>query len=214
MEWIGFWTLQTDGKPPAGGKALVFPTLESIRDSFAAFYDLFSCNGVLGNRHQVYVYEAEGLHVMHAEALYHALEPHEVRLLQKSKLATDLENVFRSFFGAMTGENDPEMLAHCFFESKESREADVSLQKITRNLINRIDVVEFGKSFELQEHVRVAVESQGGEFVLIIGNKGAGKTTFINRFFRMVLEKELRERCRVEHVNLADSDGRLDTVAE
>lgn len=214
LEWIGFWALRTDGKPPTDGKALVFPTLESIRDNFAVFYDLFSCAGVLGNRYQVYIYEAEGLHVQHAEVLYHALEPHEVRLLQKSKLAADLENVFRSFFGTMTGDNDQEMLARCFVESKESREADVSLQKITRNLVNRIDVVDAGEGGELREHVRVAVESQRGEFVLIIGNKGAGKSTFVDRFFRMVLEKELRERCLVVRVNLADSDGRLDTVAE
>jgi energy-coupling factor transporter ATP-binding protein EcfA2 len=214
FEWIGFWALRTDGKPPTDGKALVFPTLETIRDNFAAFYDLFSRDGVLSNRYQVYVHEAEGLHVAHSEVLYHVLEPNEVRLLSKSKLSADLENVFRSFFGTMSGDNDPEMLARCFVESKESREADISLQKITRNLINRIDVVEPGEGSELRDHVKFAVESQRGEFVLIIGNKGAGKSTFIDRFFRMMLGKELRERCLVVRVNLQDSDGRLDTVAD
>lgn len=212
FEWIGFWALRTDGKPPIDGKALVFPTLEAIRNNFAKFYDLFSHDGILNNRYQIYVHEAEGLHVSHAEMLYRVLEPSEVRLLSKSKLAADLENVFRNFFGTMSGDDDPEMLARCFVESKESREADISLQKITRNLINRIDVVEPGEGSELSDHVRVAVENQRGEFVLIIGNKGAGKSTFIDRFFRMTLEKELRERCLVVRVNLQDSDGQLSSV--
>lgn len=214
FEWIGFWALRTDGKPPSDSKVIAFPTLDTIKDNFAAFYDLFSREGVTADRFKVYVHEAEGLHVSHAEELYQVLEPQDVRLLSKSKLAADLENVFRNFFGTMTGDDDPEMLARCFVESKESREADISLQKIARNLISRIDVVESGKGSELREHVKAAVESQHGEFVLIIGNKGAGKSTFIDRFFRMMLEKDLRDRCLVVRINLQDSDGRTESVAE
>ena len=82
--------------------------------------------------------------------------------------------------------------------------------RIDQTFLNRIDVVESAEGTELQEHVKAAVESQRGEFVLIIGNKGAGKSTFIDRFFRLVLEKELRERCLVVRVNLQDSDGGID----
>ena len=135
FEWIGIWALRTDGKPPDDGKVLVFPTLDAIKENFAVFYDLFSCEGILEERFKVHVREAEGLRVAHAEELFQVLEPREVRLLPKSKLAADLENVFRQFFGTMIGADDPEMLARCFVESKESREADISLQKITHNLI-------------------------------------------------------------------------------
>ena len=106
------------------------------------------------------------------------------------------------------------MLARCFGQSKESREADASLEKITRNLINRIDVVESVEGGELQEHIRTAVDTQRGEFVLIIGNKGAGKSTFIDRFFRLVLEKQLRDRCLVIRIDLADSDGNIETIVD
>jgi hypothetical protein len=61
-------------------------------------------------------------------------------LLQKSPLLRDLENIYRKFFSTISGE-DPDMLAKCFVESKESRAADESLEKITRNLLNRIDIV-------------------------------------------------------------------------
>lgn len=212
FEWIGFWALRTDGIPALDGKALVFPSLDAIRDNFAIFYDLFSKEGVTQKLYQVHIHHSEGFQIQHSEKLAKALENSELWLRPKSKLAADLENVFKGFFTTISGDNDPEMLAKCFVESKESREADASLEKISRNLLNRIDVVDSGDSEELQEHIRVAVESQRGEFVLIIGNKGSGKTTFIDRFFRLVLRKELRSRCILIRVDLADSDGDIDKV--
>jgi ABC-type multidrug transport system ATPase subunit len=75
------------------------------------------------------------------------------------------------------------MLAKCFVESKESRAADENLEKITRNLLNRIDIVNSDKGTELENQIRESVELKRGEFVLITGNKDAGKSTFIDRFF-------------------------------
>ncbi|BAY61652.1 hypothetical protein NIES22_17190 [Calothrix brevissima NIES-22] len=212
VEWIGFWAVRTDGTPPSEGKAVVFPNLQSIQTNFATFYDLFSRQGVLANLYQVYTHEAEGLEINHSEFLYSVLENSDRYLLTKSALFKDIENVYRSFFSSMSGEDDPDMLAKCFVESKESREADENLHKITRNLLNRIDIVNSAKGIELENQIRNAVELQKGEFVLIIGNKGAGKTTFIDRFFRLILDKNLREHCLLIRVDLADSNGEQNTI--
>ncbi|WP_156782065.1 hypothetical protein [Acidihalobacter aeolianus] len=214
FQWIGFWALRTDGVRPKDGQAFAFPTLQSISKNFSEFYDLFSREGVLNGLFRAYIQQAEGLSITQSDPLYRVLENKDIRLLSKSRMAADLDTVFRSFFGTMSGDNDPEMLAKCFVESKESREADISLQKIARNLISRIDVVESAEAKELQEHVRTAVDSQKGEFVLVIGNKGAGKSTFIDRFFRMVLDKRLRDQCIVIRIDVADSDGVLDGIAD
>ena len=212
FEWIGFLAIRTDGKSPDTGKAIVFPTLNAISKNFAIFYDLFSKKGILNNLYQIRIYENEGLQIHHSDTFYQIIDKNQIRLLTKSKLASDLDQIFRGFFSAMSGESDPEMLARCFVESKESRETDSSLQKITRNLINQIEVVSPGEGRELQEQIRTAVETQKGEFVLIIGNKGAGKSTFIDRFFRLVLDRDLRKMCLVIRVDLADSSGDLSTV--
>ena len=103
IEWIAFWAIRTDGTPPMEGRAMVFPNLESIKDNFAAFYDLFSKEGVINQLYQVYIHEAEGLKIQHTEPLTTVLEAQDVRLLQKSKLAADLEVVFRKFFSSMAG---------------------------------------------------------------------------------------------------------------
>lgn len=212
VEWIGFWAVRTDGLPPKDGKAVVFPSFEAIQQNFALFYDLFSQQGMLGNLYQVHVHEAEGLQVSQNEVLEPVTSLHERHLLQKSQLLRDLENIYRNFFSTISGE-DPDMLAQCFVESKESRAADESLEKITSHLLNRIDVVNSERGAELEDQIRSAIEIKKGEFVLIIGNKGAGKSTFIDRFFRLVLDKQLRGDCLVLRVDLASSDGNEATIS-
>ena len=211
IEWIGYWAVRTDGIRPKDGKAVVFPNLESIQQNFALFYDLFSQEGILENLYQVHIHEAEGLQISHHEILESVTDLSERCLLQKSPLLRDLENIYRNFFTTISGE-DPDMLAKCFVESKESRAADESLEKITRHLSNTIDIVSSEQGKELAEQIDSALKLKKGEFVLIIGNKGAGKSTFIDRFFRLVLNKQLSDSCLVLRIDLANSDGNQTTI--
>lgn len=41
LQWIGFLAYRTDGSSPSTHQAYVFPSLQSIGDDFASFYDLF-----------------------------------------------------------------------------------------------------------------------------------------------------------------------------
>lgn len=213
LEWIGFWALRTDGKPPKDGKAVVFPSLEAIQQNFATFYDLFSPEGMIANLYQVHIHEQEGLRVSKNEILEAVIDVSERHLLPKTPLLRDLETIYSNFFSTISGE-DPDMLAKCFVESKESRAADKTLEKITNQLLNKIDIVNSKEGAELQDEIRTAIESQKGEFVLIVGNKGAGKSTFINRFFRLVLDKQLRNSCLILNLDLANSDGNQATIFE
>lgn len=212
VEWIGFQAVRTDGKPPGEGKAVVFPSLDSIGDNFAAFFDLFSKYGILNELYRVRINEAEGLQINYSEHLYQVVEEDKIKLLKKSKFANDMDAIFAEFFSSMSGDSDPEMLAKCFVGSKESKETDINLEKITRHLLNQIEVVSSEKGEQLQEQIRYAVQTHKGEFVLIIGNKGAGKSTFIDRFFTLVLDPELRHKCLVIRIDLADSGGDSESI--
>lgn len=141
LQWIGFWALRPDGVKPLEGKAAVFPNLKSIREDFALFYDLFSREGISSKLYQAHVHESEGMQIRHSEPLTAVYDKDDIHLLNKSRLTADLENIYRRFFSTMSAEDDPDMLAECFVESKQSKEADDQLRKITRNLINQVDVV-------------------------------------------------------------------------
>jgi energy-coupling factor transporter ATP-binding protein EcfA2 len=214
VEWIAYWAVRENGKKPSEGKVVLFPSLAAIQNDFAQFWDLFSRQGVIEQRFKVRIREAEGLRVQSAEMLTAVLRTRDYKYLEKSKFITDLDVVFKRFFSSMAGDDDPEMLVHCFVESKESKEADVTLGKIAFGLVERLEIMSSESGQELQEKMETAVEFGRGEFVLIIGNKGAGKSTFIERFFKLVLPPGLRNTCTVARIDVADSAGDVATICD
>jgi hypothetical protein len=206
-EWIAYLAIREHGKKPSEGKVIVFPSLNAISQDFSQFWDLFSRTAVVEERYKIRIREIEGLRVQSSEVLKPILKTGDIKFLPKSQLAIDLDRVFKEFFSSMAGQNDPEMLAQCFVESKESKEADVNLEKIASSLISRLEKMSSAEGEQLQRRMQSALESQHGEFILIIGNKGAGKTTFIDRFFRLVLQNNLRDACAVVRVDVGDSTG-------
>lgn len=212
LEWIAYWAVREGGRKPSEGKVIVFPSLDAISNDFSRFWDLFSREALLEERYKIRIREVEGLRVQSSEVLKPVLKPSELKFLTKSPLSIDLDRVFKEFFSSMAGQNDPEMLAKCFVESKESKEADINLEKIASTLISRLEIMSSEHGMQLQEHMKIALSSKRGEFVLIIGNKGAGKTTFVERFFSLVLPTQLRQECIVLRIDVGDSTGDRETV--
>lgn len=212
VEWIAYWAVREYGKKPSEGKVIVFPSLESISQDFAQFWDLFSRQSAIEERFKIRIREIEGLKIQSSETLKPILKPGEIKFLPKSQFALDLDRVFKEFFSSMAGQNDPEMLAQCFVESKESKEADINLEKIASTLIGQLEIMSSNEGEQLQRRLQDAIASKRGEFVLIIGNKGAGKTTFVDRFFRLVLPVMLRESCVIVRVDVGDSTGDTNTI--
>ena len=212
LEWIAYLAIREQGRKPSEGKLIVFPSLESISQDFSQFWDLFSRQAVLEDTYKIRIREVEGFRIQPLEELKPILKPNDRKFLAKSQLALDLDKVFKEFFSSMAGQNDPEMLAQCFVESKESKEADVNLETIANSLIGQLELMSSDEGEQLQRRMQSAVESKRGEFVLIIGNKGAGKTTFVDRFFRLVLPTNLRESCTLIRVDVGDHTGELSTI--
>jgi GTPase SAR1 family protein len=48
--------------------------------------------------------------------------------------------------------------------------------------------------------------------VLVVGTKGAGKSTFVTRFFKSVLPRATAERCVVVRVDLGTTDGDVEKL--
>jgi GTPase SAR1 family protein len=136
-----------------------------------------------------------------------------VRLLQTTQLAADLEPVFREFFGNLSGDNDPEMLTECFVETRESRYADASLEKIIRSVSSSIATLEPNAKNQLVQEIKQAVESGRGETVVIVGNDGSGKSTFMERFFKSVLDTSVREKCAVVKIDISKWPGDLSSLS-
>jgi hypothetical protein len=205
--WLFFKASRTDGKPPLVGKGVLFPSLSTVAANFAKFAELMAPWAVIDRRQLAHLSEAEGLTVAEAEQQFYVLDPKEARMRQRDPLASDAALLFSQFFSRLSNEQDREMLRDCFVETSESRKADIELEKIIQRVLNDISALDTGRGEAFQAELERTMTSRRSETILLIGNKGAGKSTFVDRFFNQVLPLRLREKCAVAHVNLENYHG-------
>ncbi|MEE3350358.1 MAG: hypothetical protein VZR09_10020 [Candidatus Gastranaerophilaceae bacterium] len=206
--WIGFLGCRADGIEWENGKSIVFPSLDSISNNFEKFYQFFSKDGIIREYMKVKIREAElGKGEISAQVLKLPSTKYPI-LLPKNKLSSDIEKIFNTFFDKITDEKDKDMLEKCFVESKESKYADSTLKAISENLISSITTISSkNSSSELEEAIEETITTKEGRTVLIVGNKGSGKTTFINRFFNIVLDPKLKKKCLILNIDVGVFPG-------
>lgn len=188
-------------------QAVVFPTPEAVLEAFAEFFELLGKSHV---RHNTFKAIFDAIHenrLILDRPLVAPVRESDNHLVQKSPLAFDLETVLSSFFSEITGDADPDMLIDCFVETRESRVADFSLERMTNNVLGNIDSPEKDVGESLRAVVQRTVAGEVGQTVFIVGPSGAGKSTFLDRFFARTLSPETRDRCVVISVNALDASG-------
>jgi hypothetical protein len=214
-EWIVFRGSRLgDGRDTLDGMAFIFPTLEAIREQFKLFYDLLSRRAVSGFLFRAHFQEAEGRLIRPHDFQRSLRTPESRKRLAVGNLGNDLERVMTSFFQRISGDDDPDLLAQCFVVTRESSAADERLARISEDLVGAIRQLDTASADELSQLIERVRSTGRNEFVLLVGTKGAGKSTFIDRFFRQIMPSDLRADCIVVKVDLADHSGDEATVVE
>jgi energy-coupling factor transporter ATP-binding protein EcfA2 len=209
-EWIIFRANRLgDGTDTRDGMAFVFPGLAEVESNFSRFFDLLSKESVLAYKFRPYFQEAEGQPIR-SRVFSRALRaPHSAHLLPPSPLGTDIDKMMANFFQKLTGHDDPEMIRQCFVETAESHQADRRLARITTDIVDRIQTLETRQGQALTDLIERLQDASAREFVLLVGTKGSGKSTFTKRFFEVVLPRKVAEKCVVVTVDLRSSSGSL-----
>lgn len=210
--WLFFRASRTDGRPPLKGKGILFPSWQSVMEYFVPFSELLSPRAVLDKRHIAHLSDAEGYSVSEAEQQYTVFPPNEAKMRPRDPMASDAAELFAQFFSRLSNDQDKEMLRDCFVETAESQKADLELEKIIQNVLNNVAAISTTRGGALQDQLERAMASQRAETVLLIGNKGSGKSTFIDRFFGDILPAPLRRKCLLARVDLAESTGSSNAI--
>ncbi|MCA0058383.1 MULTISPECIES: hypothetical protein [unclassified Mesorhizobium] len=188
-------------------QAICFPGFDAILKDYAAFYELLSKAGCRKNTYKLVFDKVHENRLVQTDALISPISATEISIEQKSALAFDLERVFSKFFSSLAGDDDPDLLISCFVETRESRVADFSLERITANVLGNMGAKDKSVDEGLNAVIQQTIEASDGETVFIVGPSGAGKTTFLERFFKRTLSRETRERCLLIHINTVDASG-------
>jgi cold shock CspA family protein len=192
-----------DGTDVMEGVACVFGSLDAVRSNFQVFYDLLSYEAVSENRFRAIFRVAEGQPVRSANFRAPLRRPESKAFLQSDQISRDLDRIMLSFFQDLSGEDDQQARRACFVTTKESTDAERNLARISDDLRNQVRSLNTSSASEFTESIKRIKEMQKQELILLVGTKGAGKSTFVERFFADVLPSDIAQDTVVIRVNLA-----------
>lgn len=201
-----------DGQDILEGKGFIFSSLEDIEKHFRLFYDLLSRTSVEALRYRGEFQTAEGVPVRDSSFLKALRSPTTKKLQPRSEFASDFDAIMSSFFERLKGDQDPEMIQKCFVETNESQLASSKLLRIAEDLVDKVKNLDTSTGDELIELIEEAKLQHKNRFILLVGNKGAGKSTFIDRFFRFTLPREIADGLVLLRLDLSINSGEVESV--
>jgi hypothetical protein len=213
-QWFVFRASRQDGIKVREGSAFVFGSLESVREKFQVFYDLLSYQAVCEYRYRAMFHEAEG-NPVRGRAFRKPVRPPESRVfLEPDKLSRDIDRIMLSFFQDLSGKDDTEARRACFVTTSESDAAEHNLSRISEELRDRVQALGTADPSEITEVIKRAKEMQRHEMILLVGTKGSGKSTFVDRFFNDVLTSNIAKDCVIIRIDLSPSGGDASKVVD
>jgi cold shock CspA family protein len=201
-----------DGHEIVEGQACVFGSLDSVSEKFKQFYELLAYENVKTFSYRAIFRQAEGQPVRQKTSKYSARQPESKQLLKGDQLSADLDRIMQAFFRDLSDKDDMEARRQCFVTTDESNAAEQSLTRISEELRDKVRSLSSVEAHELTEAIKRVQEMKKNELVLLVGTKGAGKSTFIDRFFVDVLPKDILDECVVVRVDLSKSGGTPDII--
>jgi len=193
--------VNSDGMDWKKNKCIIFHDIEDLDDRFIDFYNLLSRNSVI--QKGTILIESEEHEV--GRTIYSSLSDKNGEIIRNSlssELTPILDRVFGEIYKYEVLDNE-ELIKECFIENKEIKKNKSDIEKLfadkppklsevsgarnTESLVNQI-------SEELKKQPIGHKSTEPPKPILIIGSKGAGKTTFINYLFKSAIGNEILKR--------------------
>lgn len=220
VQWIVFLASREDGVPPDSGFAYVFRSLEDLSDPnrFVLFYSLLSKKSILSQQYKAAFYKAEGrlkaASHLRATRLVEALKGSDQKR-KKSDIASALDPVIQQLFISMSPEKEREIIKECFVVTKESDEADSRLRRLLDEITDDIKSIDTRDSqdTQLKYEIEKGIDIPDSRTVILIGQIGSGKTTYLHRFFEDILSEQLQKKILLIRLDLEKARPDLQTLS-
>jgi hypothetical protein len=212
LQWIIFLASREDSVPPDRGFAFVFRSLEHLKeiDTFKQFYELLSKRAVSGQSYKVAFYKVEG-------RLKSSVQLKTSRLVNLEKgadlrckisdLGKALDPVIQQLFITMSPEREREIIRECFVITRDSQNNDTRLERLLDEVAENIEPIDSrdGQGQRLHREIEQGVEIPDSRTVVLIGQIGSGKSTYLDRFFAEIVADSLKKKIMVVKLNLERS---------
>jgi GTPase SAR1 family protein len=194
-QFVFLKTINNDGKPWKNNSCLIFNGMLDIENRFIEFYENLSKYSIINNGGFKFDLPTLTLQYKTILSTLYDKDKELIRNSLSAKIAPIIDNIFGEIFSEER-EDDIEFIKHCFVENEETKKNKNEIERLfgdeAPNLANVIPAV---NSNNIAKQIGDEIISDDITIknnyppkpIVIIGSKGAGKTTFINNLFKYKL---------------------------
>ncbi len=198
-----------DGKPWKDNLCLVFNSIEDIESRFIEFYENLSKLSIISNGG--FKFDLP-LPALDGKTILSTLPDKEKELIRNS-LSALLTPLIDTVFGEMFSEereDDQDFIKFCFVENDETKKNKSEIERLfgdyapeMENVIPTVNTTNLGNQIlaEIDDKVISNSNSFPPKPIIIIGSKGAGKSTFINHLFKYKIENKELENNYIVYID-------------
>lgn len=192
--------VNSDGTDWKKNKCIIYHDINDLEDRFIDFYNLLARDSVIENG-TILIEEEKEI----GRTIYSSLSGKNGEIVRNS-LSSELTPVLDKVFGEIYKYevlDNKELIKECFIENKEIKKNKSDIEKLfadkppnlsevsgarnTQSIVNQI-------SEEFKNQPIGLRDTEPPRPILIIGSKGAGKTTFINYLFKSAIDNNVLKR--------------------
>ncbi len=182
----------SDGTSWKENTCLIFNGLEDIENRFVEFYEALSKFSVVNNGGFIYDLPSN---INPSQTIFSKLTQKEKELIRNplsSKITPIINSVFGEMFSTESESND-DFIEKCFVENKETKKNRDDIERLFADVAPKLsNVIPAVNTSNIQKQItdeinQDEITSQNltpPKPIVIIGSKGAGKSTFINHLFK------------------------------
>jgi len=182
----------TDGKNWLENECLLFNGIEDIEKRFVEFYDNFSKFAVVNNGGFIYDFPVKKFE---SNSIVSSLIDREKELVRNSlsiKLTPIIDRIFGEIFSD-DNEDDKDFIEKCFVENSETKKNRDEIDRLFADRAPQLgNIVKAVNTESVKTQISEEINQDEISIrnlippkpIIIVGSKGAGKTTFINHLLK------------------------------
>lgn len=182
-QWIIFRGTASTQKGWIDFKATVFYSAEVLKQNFSAFWNLLSKQRILeGSLSEKLGYEITKVPNFAKRPTSETENP----IILSKVSPKDVDILFDFYFDDIATRDNGNMLRECYVEEKEIKEYSKELRSLLRDrLLSLSEDIETEELTEpdLLSEIESPLPDKKAKVVLLVGHVGAGKSTFLKRYF-------------------------------
>ena len=182
----------SDGTSWKENQCIIFNGIEDIENRFVEFYEALSKFSIINNGG--FIYDLPN-NINPSFTIFSKITQKEKELIRNplsSKITPIINNVFGEMFSSETESNE-DFIDKCFVENKETKKNRDDIERLFSDVAPKLsNVIPAINTSNIQKQIREEINNDEINLnsltppkpIVIIGSKGAGKSTFINHLFK------------------------------